>query len=48
VSHGLLLTTWLDYEIGLNDPLSFGSHLKVPDAWVADFEDKSLERIIAG
>ena len=48
VSHGLLLTIWLDHEIGLNDPLSFWSHLRMPDAWVADFEDKSLERIIAG
>ncbi len=46
VSHGLLLTTWLDHEIGLNDPLSFWSNLRMPDAWVADFEDKSLERIV--
>ena len=48
VSHGLLLTTWLDHEIGLNDPLSFWSNLRMPDAWVADFEGKSLERIVAG
>jgi broad specificity phosphatase PhoE len=47
VSHGLLLTTWLDHEIGLNDPLSFWSNLRMPDAWVADFEDRSLERIVA-
>jgi broad specificity phosphatase PhoE len=47
VSHGLLLTTWLDHEIGLHDPLSFWSNLRIPDAWVADFEDKSLERIVA-
>jgi broad specificity phosphatase PhoE len=47
VSHGLLLTTWLDHEIGLHDPLSFWSDLLMPDAWVADFEDKSLERIVA-
>jgi broad specificity phosphatase PhoE len=47
VSHGLLLTTWLDHEIGLNDPLSFWSNLRMPDAWMADFEDKSLERIVA-
>ena len=46
MSHGLLLTTWLDHEIGLNDPLSFWSNLRMPDAWVADFEDKSLERIV--
>jgi broad specificity phosphatase PhoE len=45
VSHGLLLTTWIDYEIGLSDPLSFWSDLRMPDAWVVDFEDKSLERI---
>jgi broad specificity phosphatase PhoE len=47
VSHGLLLTTWLDHEIGLHDPLLFWSNLRMPDAWVADFEDKSLERIVA-
>jgi broad specificity phosphatase PhoE len=47
VSHGLLLTTWIDHEIGLSDPLSFWSDLRMPDAWVADFEDKSLERIVA-
>jgi hypothetical protein len=42
VSHGLLLTTCLDHEIGLNDPSSFWSNLRMPDAWVADFEDKWL------
>ena len=47
VSHGLLLTTWLDHEIGLNDALSFWSNLRMPDAWVADFEDRSVERIVA-
>jgi broad specificity phosphatase PhoE len=47
VSHGLLLTTWLDHEIGLKDSLSFWSNLRMPDAWVADFADKSLERIVA-
>ena len=47
VSHGLLLTTWLDHEIGLSDPLSFWSELRIPDAWVVDFEDKSLERILS-
>jgi broad specificity phosphatase PhoE len=47
VSHGLLLTTWLDHEMGLNDPLSFWSNLRMPDAWEADFEGKSLERIVA-
>ena len=47
VSHGLLLTTWLDHEIGLDDPFSFWSNLTMPDAWVADFEDESLERIVA-
>ena len=47
VSHGLLLTTWIDHEIGLSDPFSFWSDLRMPDAWVIDFEDKSLERIAA-
>ena len=47
VSHGLLLTAWLDHDIGLNDPLSFWINLTMPDAWVADFENHSLERIVA-
>ena len=47
VSHGLLLTTWLDHQIGLNDPLSFWSNLRMPDAWVADFGARSLKRIVA-
>jgi hypothetical protein len=33
-----------DHEIGLSDPLSFWSDLRMPDAWMADFEGKSLER----
>jgi broad specificity phosphatase PhoE len=45
VSHGLLLTTWLDDEIGLEDPFWFWSNLRLPDAWVADREAKSLERL---
>ena len=47
VSHGVLLTTWLDRRIGLEDPYWFSSNLRMPDAWVADFEDKSLQRIVA-
>jgi broad specificity phosphatase PhoE len=47
VSHGVFLTTWLDQEIGLDDPFSFWSDLRMPDAWVADFEDGSLKRIVA-
>ncbi len=47
VSHGVLLTTWLDHERGLNDPLSFWSNLTMPDAWLADFEVKLPERILA-
>jgi broad specificity phosphatase PhoE len=46
VSHGLLLTIWLDRRIGLEDPYWFWSNLQMPDAWVADFEDKSLQRIV--
>jgi broad specificity phosphatase PhoE len=46
VSHGLLLTTWLDHEIGLNDPLSFWSDLRMPDAWELNLEDKSLRRVL--
>ena len=45
VTHGVLLTTWLDHEIGLHDPFSFWSNLRMPDAWEFDLEEKSLERI---
>jgi broad specificity phosphatase PhoE len=45
VSHGLLLTTWLDDKIGLDDPFSFWSKLRMPDAWEFSLEEKSLERI---
>ena len=45
VSHGLLLTTWLDHEIGLDDPFSFWSNLRMPDAWEFNLEEKSLDRI---
>jgi len=44
VSHGMLLTTWLDHDIGLSDPLSFWSNLQMPDAWELNLDDKSLER----
>ncbi|HLN15886.1 MAG TPA: histidine phosphatase family protein [Acidimicrobiales bacterium] len=45
VSHGMLLTTWLDHELGLEDPMSFWSNLQMPDAWELDLEEKSLQRI---
>jgi len=45
VSHGVLLTTWLHHEIGLDDPFRFWSDLRVPDAWQLDPEAKSLERV---
>ncbi len=47
VSHGVILTIWLDHQIGLADPYRFWSNLRMPDAWLADFEAKSLERLIA-
>jgi broad specificity phosphatase PhoE len=45
VTHGLLLTTWLDHEIELDDSFSFWSNLRMPDAWEFNLEGKSLERI---
>jgi broad specificity phosphatase PhoE len=45
VSHGLFITTWLDHEIGLDDPLSFWSNLRVPDAWELDLDEQSCDRI---
>jgi broad specificity phosphatase PhoE len=45
VSHGVLLTTWLHYEIGLADPFRFWSNLRMPDAWELGPEEKSLERV---
>ncbi len=44
VSHGVLLTTWLDHEGVLDDPFAFWSDLRTPDAWELDLEEKSLER----
>jgi broad specificity phosphatase PhoE len=44
VSHGLFLTMWLDHEIGLDDPFSFWSNLRMPDVWNLDLEEKSFER----
>ncbi len=47
VSHGVLLTILLDHQIGLADPFWFWSNLRMPDVWLADFEEKSLERLVA-
>lgn len=46
VSHGVFLTTWLDEEIGLDDPFSFWIDLRMPDAWEFDVGEKSLTRIL--
>ena len=45
VTHGLLITTWLDHEIGLNDPFSFWSNLRMPDVWELNLDEKSFDRI---
>jgi broad specificity phosphatase PhoE len=45
VTHGVFLTTWLDQEIGLEEPFSFWSDLRMPDAWELDFDEKSLKRL---
>lgn len=45
VSHGVFLTTWLDQEIGLDDPFSFWSDLRMPDAWEFDFDETSIKRL---
>jgi broad specificity phosphatase PhoE len=45
VTHGVILTTWLVHEIGLDDPFSFWSNLRIPDAWELDVEGGSLERV---
>jgi broad specificity phosphatase PhoE len=46
VSHGVFLTTWLDDEVGLDDPFSFWSNLRMPDAWELSLDEKSFERIL--
>ena len=46
VSHGLLLTTWIDHERGLDDPFSFWSDLTMPDAWELNLADKSFDRVL--
>jgi broad specificity phosphatase PhoE len=45
VSHGLFITTWLDHEVGINDPYLFWSNLRMPDAWELDLDEKSFHRI---
>jgi broad specificity phosphatase PhoE len=45
ITHGVLLTTWLHHEIGLEDPYGFWTDLRMPDAWEFDTEEKSLERL---
>lgn len=45
VSHGVLITTWLDHAFGLEDPYSFWSNLRTPDAWELDLGERSLQRI---
>ncbi len=47
VSHGILMTTWLDLLIGLDDPFSFWSDLRMPDAWELSLEAKSFERVVS-
>jgi broad specificity phosphatase PhoE len=45
VTHGLLLTTWLDHEVGLGDAFSFWDELRMPDAWQLAPGEGSFERI---
>jgi broad specificity phosphatase PhoE len=45
VGHGTLMTVWLDHEIGLDDPLTFWTRLRMPDAWALDLSSRALERI---
>jgi broad specificity phosphatase PhoE len=45
VSHALVMTTWLDHLIGLDDPVSFWSGLEMPDAWELDLDENSLARV---
>lgn len=45
VSHGVLITTWLDHVVGLDDPPAFWSHLQMPDVWEVNLDEKSLKRI---
>jgi broad specificity phosphatase PhoE len=44
VSHGLFITTWLDHERGLDDPFSFWTSLRMPDAWELDLDEQSFDR----
>jgi hypothetical protein len=45
VSHGVLLTVWLDHAGVLDDPYGFWSDLRTPDAWALERAEKSLARI---
>ncbi|MBV8463899.1 MAG: histidine phosphatase family protein [Acidimicrobiales bacterium] len=45
VTHGALLTIWLDDLVGLDDPPSFWADLRTPDAWELDLDRRTLERL---
>jgi broad specificity phosphatase PhoE len=45
VTHGVLLTAWLDREGDLEDPAAFWSGLGLPDAWEFDRASRSLRRL---
>jgi hypothetical protein len=47
VSHGVLLTVWIDHAVGLEDAAAFWSNLRLPDAWELDFDTRSVERIVS-
>jgi len=46
VSHGLFITTWTAHEICLDDPFSFWTSLRMPDAWELDLDGQSADRIL--
>ena len=45
VSHGILMTTWIHHEIGLEYPYRFWSDLRLPDAWELHPGQHLLQRV---
>ncbi|HET9060090.1 MAG TPA: histidine phosphatase family protein [Acidimicrobiales bacterium] len=42
VSHGVLLTKWIQHVVGLEEPARFWSDMTLPDVWALDFATRTV------
>jgi broad specificity phosphatase PhoE len=47
-THGMAMTVWLTATTGLGDPGAFWAGLELPDAFVVDLAERSVERLRSG